>query len=119
MAGYVDSGRLPGARLPGTNGHRRVTRAALIKFMLEHGIPIPEQCQSWPRPKTEPEFVVAAMAPADSPEKAPDGLKAVKMLAEVQRKNAQLWSAARSPLEKALQDELRRRHGVIDLVPDP
>lgn len=36
---WVDAGRLPGYRVPGSQ-HRRIPRESLITFMKEHNIPL-------------------------------------------------------------------------------
>ncbi len=38
---WIDKGLLPAYRTPG--GHRRVERGALIRFLRDHGMPIPRQ----------------------------------------------------------------------------
>jgi len=41
---WFDSGRLKGYRLPGSQD-RRIPRAYLLKFLKEHGFPIPAELQ--------------------------------------------------------------------------
>lgn len=38
VCGWIDSGLLPSYRLPPAGRVRRVTRAALLRFLVEHGI---------------------------------------------------------------------------------
>lgn len=59
---WVDSGMLPGWRLPGSKD-RRVARAALVRFLRDNGVPVPQEL--WPA--GTPLLVVspdAALAPA-------------------------------------------------------
>ena len=39
MTRWVDAGRVQGFRIPGST-HRRVVREGLLKFLLEHKMPI-------------------------------------------------------------------------------
>jgi excisionase family DNA binding protein len=41
VLGWIDRGLLPGHRTPG--GHRRVERAAVVRFLREHEMPVPQQ----------------------------------------------------------------------------
>jgi excisionase family DNA binding protein len=41
MIRWVDGGRVPGFRIPGST-HRRVVRDGLFKFLLDHGMPVGE-----------------------------------------------------------------------------
>jgi len=38
----IDRGLLPARRVPGSK-HRRVTRAALVKFLQTHNMPVPSE----------------------------------------------------------------------------
>ncbi len=42
---WIDSGKLPGHRFPGSGSHRRILRQNLIAFLEENEIPIPEELQ--------------------------------------------------------------------------
>ena len=41
VLGWIDRGLLPAHRTPG--GHRRVERGALVRFLRDHGMPVPTQ----------------------------------------------------------------------------
>jgi excisionase family DNA binding protein len=38
---WIDRGMIPGYRLPGST-HRRVVRTGLIRFLIDHGMPVGE-----------------------------------------------------------------------------
>lgn len=40
VSGWIDSGLLPGWRIPGTGGDRRTSRGTLLEFMARHRFPL-------------------------------------------------------------------------------
>jgi len=45
---WIDSGRLPGYRFPGTGGHRRIQATDLLAFLKENTLPIPPELENSP-----------------------------------------------------------------------
>lgn len=46
---WFDAGQLKGFMIPGSN-HRRIPHENLVKFMTEHGIPIPDELRIETKP---------------------------------------------------------------------